>query len=462
MKSLRIGSAVLLLLALGVMTGGCGGDDGTNPDGPSLRILAGAGVTDTIGAFPTQGLVVQVRGADGRPDAGVEVRFDASAQTSLVGVVGVGQNFPVTVAGATTDANGRATVLVRFGSRAGDGFVSVAVPLYNLADTARYTVRPGAAVRVQISPRDTAIEPGRTFRYRGSTVDRANNARPDQATFEATTTAVTVDATGNVAGVRPGVAFVKVRASVGTAVASDSGAIAVVPQARVSFNTGFLGALILSDLTGANRSTLTSAPALAARWAPDGNRLVFNREGALWLVDLNGTVTGLPTPGINNATWPEWSADGQWIYFQGNDNLYRMRPDATGIQELAPGRLANRPSPSPDGSSVAYVVLGPQVMIQNLSTGATRLVPGHGSAVRWSPDGNWLAVVGQGVVNLVRPDLSETRLIQGGGLNPGFSWSPDSKFIVGDNGRIILIDVEARAMVSLPWSGESPAWRPRQ
>src|SRR5262245_50823670 len=132
--------------------------DGTSLEGlPSLRILAGANLTDTIGTQPTQGLAVQVRGPNGGPESGVEVRFDASFTISLMRVGAVGQSSPGIVAAATTDANGRAVALVRLGDRSGAGFIVVSVPLFALTDTARYTVQPGAAVRVSISPRDTVL-----------------------------------------------------------------------------------------------------------------------------------------------------------------------------------------------------------------------------------------------------------------------------------------------------------------
>jgi hypothetical protein len=245
--------------------------------------------------------VVQVIGENGRPDAGVEVRFDASSQNSLMRVVGVGQAQPGVVAGATTDGNGRATSLVRFGTRAGAGFIVVSAPLYNLVDTACYTVQPGAAVRVTLSPRDTAVVRGTTFRYRGSTVDRAGNARTDPATYESTRANVVINSTGDATAAEYGIAFVKVRVQIGSTTSVDSGRVAVVPQARIGAASGNAGVLFTIDLSGLGRTQI-AAVASASSWAPDGTRLVFNDFSGLWLIDVAGNVTALPTPDVINDT----------------------------------------------------------------------------------------------------------------------------------------------------------------
>src|SRR5262245_26223745 len=251
---------VLLVGAAAVSA--CGGASTDLGDGPRLRVLAGANVADTIGAAPTQGLVAQVIGEAGGPDVGVEVRFDATSQSSLMGVSGVGQLSPGFVAAARTDGNGRATVLVRFGSRAGAGFVVISVPLYNLVDTARYMVQPGAAVSVSLSPKDTAVVRGATFRYRGSTVDRGGNARADPATYESAYANVMINNSGDATAVEHGIAFVKVRAQIGSTMSVDSGRLTVVPQARIAVASSNSGTLSTIDLSGSGRTQI-AAPASA-------------------------------------------------------------------------------------------------------------------------------------------------------------------------------------------------------
>jgi WD40 repeat protein len=453
------------VLFLGAALSACG--DSVDPEGgPRLRILAGANLTDTIGAAPVQGLVVQVINESGRPEAGVEVRFDATSQSSLMRVGRVGDAQQSLVTAATTDGNGRAIALVRFGTRAGAGFVVVSAPIYNLVDTARYTLAPGAAVRVTLSPKDTAVERGATFRYRGSTVDRAGNARLDPATYESTRANVLVTSSGDATAVEHGFAVVKVRVQIGSTMSVDSGRVAVVPQARIAVAESNGGALFTVDLSGSGRTQI-AASALASSWAPDGTRLVFNNYSGLWLIDMAGNVTAVPTPGVSGATWPEYSADGQWIYFQGNlstgTHIFRIRPDATGMELLTPGIRALMPTPSPDGRSVAFTTqnYGGQLHVLDLASRTARIIGGPqetATAPRWSPDGNWIAYTGSTGLTLIRPDGTGLRRITGS-IGAGIAWSPDSRYVIGFAGVAVLIDVVEGVGVPLPWSGIYPAWR---
>ena len=195
----------------------CDDDGGTSPQtGPALRIVAGAGITDTISAIPAQGLVVQVLDEDGRPEPGVDVRFEVpldpvAPYPPRMAVASVGATWFDVVASDTMDSNGRAVARVQLGERAGPAGVVISVPLYGLVDTAEYTVLPGNPAGVMLSPKDTALAPGAGFTYRGPTWDRVGNPRQDPATWEVSGSAVSVDRSGRVTALSPGIAVVRVR-----------------------------------------------------------------------------------------------------------------------------------------------------------------------------------------------------------------------------------------------------------
>jgi hypothetical protein len=454
---------VKVLLATVTILAGCEDPAGSEL-GPSLRILAGSNVTDTITFAPAQGLVVQVRGEGGRPEADVQVRFESTSDSNMA-VASIAQASWTMVVGATTDVNGRATIRVRLGSRAGPGWVAISVPLFGLTDSARYVIQPGSPVRVVLSPKDTTIALGTNFMYRGTVADRAGNPLLDPAVFEAAGSAVSMTSSGTTTAVAYGIAKVRVRASIGQTSVSDSGTVAVVPDATIAGVDG-LNTIATSMLTGANNRSL-NANGIALSWEPGGPRLVATHSG-LVIVDAQGNGTPLTTAGFDDSTWPEWASDG-FIYFnglvQGVQTVARIRPDGTDLQALTQGVPSEMPSPSPDGTRIVFVDRSAgQLVVHNLQSGArTTLSATQGAqAPRWSPDGAWIAYTKgsyYGELMLIRPDGSGLRRIGEHGLDAGITWSTDSKWILGSDFQATLVDVTSGKMMYLPYYKRYLAWK---
>jgi TolB protein len=111
---------------------------------------------------------------------------------------------------------------------------------------------------------------------------------------------------------------------------------------------------------------------------------------------------------------PEYSSDGKWIYFNselnakvaGHSQVYRMRPDATGIEQLTHDERVNWfPHISPDGKWIVYLSFPP----------GTDKHPANKEIV----------------LRRMRPDGTEqndiTRLFGGQGTINVNSWAPDSR-----------------------------------
>src|SRR5688500_10114074 len=171
--------ALRLFVVLSVVLSACDrGATGSEPvpTGPvlrQLRIVAGSGASDTVLAKLTQPLVVEFLW-DGKPLSRVVIRFEGlwkqgggpnvvSDTSAGILVSSVGATAFAGVVSDTTDENGRASVLVQLGVRAGDVGVQVTGPQPEIADTARFTIRPGNQTQLIVAVRDTVVRTGGSF-----------------------------------------------------------------------------------------------------------------------------------------------------------------------------------------------------------------------------------------------------------------------------------------------------------
>jgi Tol biopolymer transport system component len=156
-------------------------------------------------------------------------------------------------------------------------------------------------------------------------------------------------------------------------------------------------------------------------WSPDGATLAYVRVGLeggsydIWAKDLGG---GAPRPlivgpGVDDG--PEYSPDGQHLYFNSTRSgamaLWRARADGTQPVQLThdPARRDWFPHLSPDGKRIVYVSFGDDVALAdhppNREDVQLRMLPADGSA----------------------PPAILTRLFGGQGTINVPSWSPDGR-----------------------------------
>jgi hypothetical protein len=488
---LRRASATLIGAVALLVAAACG-DDGSGPDkgvggegDSSLRLIAGAGVEDTIFARHDQGLVVEVRDDEGVLRPGVVVRFESGPSPDstrrfergvlvcAVTAADCGGFSGGYFVADSTDARGRSVVQVRHGSVAGPTYVIVTVPEFGLRDSFPFTTRPGAGVKVVATPRDTAVQLGSSFALGGAVVDRFGNARPADAVTMTAGPSVTV-ASGQVTGATIGRGYVLLKSGART----DTAYVSVVPAGRVAAVVE--NRLVVANFDGSARreiDNLVSDWGLGLRpaWVPGSTRLIVNATDGtkvrLQEVDeVAGTrrPLGVPTELVQELFPAVTSANSGRVYFTGltsggSYELWQMTLAGTAPQR----RLSNiatyggyfRPAVSPDGTLLAAAVLAPGgvgVQVFDASTGAAigpTLLNAH--SPKFSPDGQWIAVGTPygGPIRVMRSNGTEVRTVTPRNFGEWVDWTADGQWLIGTSGPAMeLIRVATGETLPLQWT----------
>jgi Tol biopolymer transport system component len=361
-------------------------------------------------------------------------------------------------------------------------------------DNVPFTINPGHVTGVTASPSDTAMYVGATLKLNAFAHDRAQNPTSNTVTYGPASgpvslsgTQVSASATGRAAVVVQGAGFV------------DTTHISVVPHGTIAMGPADLGHLGITivDLDGSNYRFLPmSSPALRPLWAPNGAWVVFDYNAVpalgnerIGLIDTTGKQWNADTNSLQYAElelMPQFSRDGRWIYFtQAQDvnahyaQLWRVGADsnATPLPNQSPS-WDYSPSPSPDGSQVAYVGgldgdFPATLKLLNVTTGAVTSLGVTAQTPRWSPQGQSIAYIA-GVPTDLAGKLS---VIQADGSNPHvvgpssnfyefwIDWSPDGQWIVATNALTLHVElVNVASGVTLPLAFttkiHAPTWRP--
>ena len=190
-------------------------------------------------------------------------------------------------------------------------------------------------------------------------------------------------------------------------------------------------------------------------------QVLFNRYQSpvvtVFIADGDGANARPLVPSMGVEYSPSFSRDGSWVVFtaepDGQADLYRIRPDGTGLEQLTDDdAFDDQGVLSPDGGMLAFVSTRARgradIWLLDLAAGAARNLTDHDSGnfrPAWSPDGAWLAFTSDrdaqpgdnpGMwehlqstgVYVVRPDGSGLRRISAeGGVSGSPSWSSDGR-----------------------------------
>ena len=209
----------------------------------------------------------------------------------------------------------------------------------------------------------------------------------------------------------------------------------------------------LNELRGPTRDLtveLREGTNMAAAPSPDGRRIVFSAQGALWVMPVGGGQARRITDYRLEPTAPVWSPDGKRIAFQnyapeGNFHIWTISPEGHHATEITTGPYDDRePAWLPDGSGLVFssdrsgdgqykiwsVALGGAAPVQ-LTMG-----PGAESNPLVSPDGTRLAYV-DGANVVTAPISGGAPTIVAPGTAP--AWTPDGSSLVYQNAARQLV-----------------------
>ncbi len=128
---------------------------------------------------------------------------------------------------------------------------------------------------------------------------------------------------------------------------------------------GNSGDIWISNADGSGAKRLTNTPSSCASWepvmSPDGRYVVFVSDRAgkshLWRIDSDGGNLKQLTSGDKYERDPSISPDGRWLFYASYDGehleLWRMPIDGGESTRLTEGFLADLPTVSPDGKTIA-------------------------------------------------------------------------------------------------------------
>lgn len=170
---------------------------------------------------------------------------------------------------------------------------------------------------------------------------------------------------------------------------------------------------------GTPRQVTTNLPSYWHGWSPDGKRFSYcgirNDVFDIYTISIDGGEETRLTHGEGRNDGPDFSADGQWIYFNssrtGLMQIWRIHPDGTGLQQVTHDNYGNWfAHPSPKNDKVVLISYDPDVFDHprdlsvrmrlmdmdggNITT-LFELFGGQGSinVPNWSPDGDEFAYV---------------------------------------------------------------------
>ena len=209
---------------------------------------------------------------------------------------------------------------------------------------------------------------------------------------------------------------------------------------KIAFSSGRDGVshifVMNADGSGTTRITGSQRNDNHPSWSADGKRIVFSREGALFVVPATGGTARRVGHGYGSAMDPAYSPNGKLIAFDyrkpgwTNREIYVMNADGTGIRPVTKlVYISALPSWSPDGKSLAfqsnplghneiYTIALNGTHLRQVTTSLTDVIQ-----PAWAPEGSTIAYSGDGAIWTVSGGTN-TQLTSGKNNDSAPAWRP--------------------------------------
>ncbi|HSC26448.1 MAG TPA: S9 family peptidase, partial [Vicinamibacterales bacterium] len=166
-----------------------------------------------------------------------------------------------------------------------------------------------------------------------------------------------------------------------------------------------------------------------ADWFPDGQRVLFSRQGDLWTMRVGSAEPAQVTKDADNERAPAVSRDGRSIAFystrSGHQDIWLVPADGSAPpRQLTQAAMAEddsrfAPAWSPDSRTIAYIsnksnYWHDDVWLVDVATGKSRQLSKGlmaGSTPAWSPDGRTIALLGTSKKGYWYEDLHDIWLL---------------------------------------------------
>lgn len=217
-------------------------------------------------------------------------------------------------------------------------------------------------------------------------------------------------------------------------------------------------------------------------WSPNGSMIAFGRGDEIWVMNADGTEQRLLVAGVS--PWSaSWDPDGSRLAYMApevtdaggegvvahREALWFVDVDTDETVQVTPAEFldgSTNPAWSPDGTLLTY--------------GGSRLIDETGMAVlqlelgvtwgdaRWAPNGNELAVLIDGTIEILEVASGERRPVARAGQANQLTWSPDGSHLAftrsragSDGWQIHVVAAAGGEPVAIgPAFGQFPAWQP--